>query len=114
MQSNSIKPCYDSGASTIAHCLLTKSVSEPGQTSNSNSNSKPASKIQAALEFILEALGYYPALVYEKRRETWRLGETEIVVDELPFGLFMEIEGAEKSIKELKTGLRSSGSLPNR
>src|SRR5207237_2597678 len=25
-----------------------------------------------AIEFILEALGYYPALVYEKRRETWR------------------------------------------
>jgi len=58
-----------------------------------------------ALEFILEALEYYPALVYEKKRETWRLGETEIVIDELPFGLFMEIEGEEASIKSVETKL---------
>src|SRR6267142_1599819 len=58
-----------------------------------------------ALEFILEALGYYPALVYEKRRETWRLGSTEIVVDELPFGLFMEIEGEEQSIQDIESKL---------
>jgi adenylate cyclase class 2 len=58
-----------------------------------------------ALEFILEALGYYPALVYEKRRETWRLGATEIVVDELPFGLFMEIEGEEQSIRDIENRL---------
>lgn len=58
-----------------------------------------------AIEFILEALGYYPALVYEKRRETWRLGETEIVVDELPFGLFMEIEGEEQSIRDIESEL---------
>lgn len=59
----------------------------------------------AALEFILEALGYYPALVYEKRRETWRLEETEIVVDELPFGHFMEIEGDEESIQDIENRL---------
>lgn len=58
-----------------------------------------------AIEFILEALGYYPALVYEKRRETWRIEETEIVVDELPFGLFMEIEGEEQSIRDIESRL---------
>ncbi len=58
-----------------------------------------------ALEFILEALGYYPALVYEKRRETWRIEDTEVVVDELPFGLFMEIEGEEQSIRDIETRL---------
>ncbi|MFN2499418.1 MAG: class IV adenylate cyclase [Pyrinomonadaceae bacterium] len=58
-----------------------------------------------AIEYILEALAYYPALVYEKRRETWRLGETEIVVDELPFGLFMEIEGEEKNIRDIESSL---------
>ena len=41
-----------------------------------------------AMEAILDALGFVPALVYEKRRATWRLGEAEIVSDELPFGLF--------------------------
>jgi adenylate cyclase class 2 len=61
-----------------------------------------------AMEAILDALGFKPALVYEKRRQTWRLGKTEIVVDELPFGLFMEIEGSEADIAaaELKLGIK--------
>jgi adenylate cyclase class 2 len=58
-----------------------------------------------AMELILETLGLSPALIYEKRRETWRLAQTEIVIDELPFGLFMEIEGSEKSIQEVETML---------
>jgi adenylate cyclase, class 2 len=53
-----------------------------------------------ALAAILEALGYRPALVYEKRRATWRLDDTEVVLDELPFGLFLEIEGDESAILE--------------
>ena len=58
-----------------------------------------------AMELILDALGFTPALVYEKRRETWRLAQTEIVIDELPFGLFMEIEGSEKNIREIESKL---------
>lgn len=58
-----------------------------------------------AMELILEALGFTAALVYEKRRETWRLAQTEIVIDELPFGLFMEIEGSEKNIREVEAKL---------
>ena len=53
-----------------------------------------------ALAAILEALGYRPALVYEKRRTTWRVGGVEVVFDELPFGLFLEIEGDEPDILE--------------
>jgi adenylate cyclase, class 2 len=56
----------------------------------------------AALASILEALGYRPALVYEKRRETWRLADTEVVIDELPFGLFVEIEGEEADILKVE------------
>jgi len=52
----------------------------------------------AAMAAILDALGYRPALVYEKRRETWHVAGTEVSVDELPFGLFLEIEGDEASI----------------
>ncbi|HEV7889876.1 MAG TPA: class IV adenylate cyclase [Pyrinomonadaceae bacterium] len=51
-----------------------------------------------ALAAILEALGYRAALVYEKRRATWRLSDAEVVIDELPFGLFLEIEGEEPAI----------------
>jgi adenylate cyclase, class 2 len=51
-----------------------------------------------ALADILDALGYRAALVYEKRRATWRLAGAEVVIDELPFGLFLEIEGEEDAI----------------
>jgi adenylate cyclase, class 2 len=50
-----------------------------------------------ALAAILDALGYRPVLVYEKRRSTWLLGGTEVVLDELPFGLFVEIEGEDEA-----------------
>ncbi|HVF51442.1 MAG TPA: class IV adenylate cyclase [Pyrinomonadaceae bacterium] len=56
-----------------------------------------------ALASILDALGYRPALVYEKRRATWRVCGAEVVVDELPFGLFAEIEGEEDSIRQAET-----------
>lgn len=62
-----------------------------------------------AMELILDALGFTPALVYEKRRETWTLGQTEIVIDELPFGWFMEIEGSETAIREIENKLAIKG-----
>ena len=55
-----------------------------------------------AMQAILEAVGFSPKLVYEKRRETWLLGKAEIVIDELPFGLFMEIEGKESEIEAIE------------
>jgi adenylate cyclase class 2 len=58
-----------------------------------------------AMHAILDAMGFSPALVYEKRRETWALGQTEIVIDELPFGLFMEIEGEESGIRQVESKL---------
>ncbi len=53
-----------------------------------------------ALLAILDALGFEAAVVYEKRRETWHLAGAIVVVDELPFGLFAEIEGEEQNIEE--------------
>jgi adenylate cyclase class 2 len=51
-----------------------------------------------ATHAILKALGFEPALVYEKRRVCWVVGKAEVLIDELPYGLFMEIEGPEKEI----------------
>ena len=62
-----------------------------------------------AMAAILEALGFTASLVYEKRRQTWRLGQTEIVIDVLPFGLFMEIEGRENEIKSVERRLGMKG-----
>ena len=58
-----------------------------------------------SMHSILEDLGFTPVLVYEKRRETWRLDNVEIVLDELPFGLFMEIEGDEIEINDVERRL---------
>jgi adenylate cyclase class 2 len=57
------------------------------------------------MQTILADLGYRPKVVYEKKRETWRLGAAEIVIDELPFGLFMEIEGSETEIENTENAL---------
>jgi len=44
---------------------------------------------------ILEALGYQVMVIYEKYRTTWELMGTEVVLDELPIGVFCEIEGED-------------------
>ena len=58
-----------------------------------------------AMRSILEAIGFTARVVYEKRRQTWQLGDTEIVIDELPFGLFLEIEGSEDGIRAVEEKL---------
>ena len=61
-----------------------------------------------ATEHIIEKLGYKLSVVYEKHRKAWHIGNVEVVLDELPFGYFMEIEGSMKDIlkaeKLLKAG----------
>jgi adenylate cyclase class 2 len=59
----------------------------------------------SAMALILDALGFKPVLVYEKRRQTWSLGPTEVVIDELPFGWFMEIESSEQEINDAEASL---------
>lgn len=46
-----------------------------------------------AIEHIIKSLGFGLGMVYEKRRKKYLLNNIEVVLDELPFGLFMEIEG---------------------
>lgn len=50
----------------------------------------------------LEALGYERLAYYEKYRTTYELNETLIMLDELPYGGFIEIEGEnDKSIRRV-------------
>ena len=46
-----------------------------------------------AIERIIEKLGYKLSVIYEKHRKAWNIHNVEVVLDELPFGYFMEIEG---------------------
>jgi len=48
----------------------------------------------AAKEF-LEALGFTVIAFYEKYRTTYELNNTHIMLDELPYGNFVEIEGKD-------------------
>lgn len=41
----------------------------------------------------LEALGFIPVVFYEKFRTTYDLNDIHIMLDELPYGKFVEIEG---------------------
>ena len=58
-----------------------------------------------AVAALLEAVGFSASLVYEKRRATYRLGGAEVVLDELPFGWFVEIEGEEIDILDAERRL---------
>ena len=60
-----------------------------------------------ATEKIIESVGFIKSLVYEKRRKTWRFRKVEIVLDELPFGYFMEIEGSMTAIAEAEMFLEA-------
>ena len=47
---------------------------------------------QKARQF-LEALGYQESMYYEKYRTTYELDDALIMLDEMPYGSFLEIEG---------------------
>jgi adenylate cyclase class 2 len=68
----------------------------------------------AAMVAALGVLGYRPFWRYEKRRETYRWEEVEAMLDEVPFGWFVEIEGPEEGITRLaeRIGLTEDDDLP--
>jgi len=58
-------------------------------------------------EKLLSALGYKRALVFEKKRRTWQLGNCVVALDELPLlGNYVEIEGPnDKKISDVQKEL---------
>lgn len=63
------------------------------------------SDFEAARRF-LEALGYHISIIYEKFRTTYTLNNLTIVLDEMPFGAFIEIEGPDsESIHQAASSL---------
>ena len=64
---------------------------------------------------LLESLGYTPIFLYEKYRAIWQLGDKHIMLDEMPFGSFVEIEAASAAeVREQanKLGLNPHASIP--
>lgn len=62
------------------------------------------------MALILGRLGYHPHLIYEKYRTTYHMDAVEIVLDEMPFGHFIEIEGTPEDIDAVvqKLGLHGA------
>ncbi len=88
--------------------LLTFKQRFPGKSSIKHQREEETGVADAdATAAILRSLEFRPWLVYEKRRVYWQIGKAEIAVDELPFGLFMEIEGSEKEIARVETLLEA-------
>lgn len=54
---------------------------------------------------ILQRLGFIPVQTYEKYRETYHWRDVEIVLDEMPYGNFVELEGAESDLKSVAAAL---------
>jgi adenylate cyclase class 2 len=85
-----------------------KGPSQPRQDVNIRQEIEFTVSDFTAARHLLEALGYQIAVTYEKYRTTFSLDEVEIVLDEMPFGNFMEIEGPDPtSIQDIaqKLGL---------
>lgn len=68
---------------------------------------------EAARRF-LEALGYQVQFIYEKYRTVYLLGGLHLMLDELPYGDFLEIEGEAERIRPLaeKLGLDWEQAIP--
>ena len=54
---------------------------------------------------LFDVLGFKPIFRYQKFREVWRLGDTEVVLDRTPIGEYFEIEGALTRIREMAEAL---------
>jgi adenylate cyclase class 2 len=56
----------------------------------------------ATMQRVLEAMGYRCTLDYQKRRETWKLGEATVELDDVPLlGRFVEVEaGNERTVHD--------------
>ena len=91
---------------------------KPDDHDDNNNNNNTQFKIMKELEVevssfslmkqILEYLGFHEKQIYEKYREIFILQNTQICLDTMPFGNFIEIEGSKEKIIELssKFGLK--------
>ena len=59
---------------------------------------------------ILNRLGFHQSLIYEKYRTTYHWQDAEIVLDEMPYGYFIEIEGDAETINQIVDQLGLSNS----
>lgn len=83
----------------------------PAPDEQARSEAKVREEIEVTLDDfermnqLLHKIGFAPALVYEKYRETFAVDEVEAVLDELPYGDFVELEGPDAALRPLADAL---------
>lgn len=96
-----------SGQPEAAGVLTYKSPSQPGQEVTIRQEIEVVVDNLVTARHLLEALGYQVVVMYEKWRTIYRLGPVDVVLDELPYGNFVEIEGHNP--EEIRTAARQLG-----
>ena len=111
--------CFDTPDQRLAHqlCLLrlrrdrrnVLTFKEPAASAERDFKVRQEYEVEvsdfAQTQALLEKLGFVPTLRYEKYRETFSYQDAEILLDEMPFGAFMEIEGSRDAIHTIATRL---------
>ena len=98
-------------------------ITYKGPQISSDRHIKARSEIEAIVDSyenikaIFEGLGFAPVRGYKKQREKYRIGKTELALDNNPYiGHYLEIEGSEKEIhkviKELGLDIKNGTSKP--
>ena len=72
-----------------------KGAAQPGAEVSSRQEIEFQVSDFGAARRLLEALGYKVSVMYEKFRTTYTLDNLTVVLDEMPFGSFVEIEGPD-------------------
>ena len=62
-------------------------------------------------DLLLQKLGFHAAWIYEKYRTTYALENCEVVLDEMPFGPFIEVEGQPDAIQRALLALGLTDAL---
>jgi len=108
------RPLGDGGPAGIA-TLTYKGPRTPGKTKVREELETPVTDPEATAR-ILQRLGFNEVIVYEKRRESWQLGDCVVCLDELPkLGWFIEIEGpSHDAVETARKRLGLSGAAPLR
>jgi adenylate cyclase class 2 len=96
-----VRPPHDRGGSNDRPALLTYKGPRRAGDLKSREELETAIGRPATLIAILERLGFRQVIIYQKRRQTWHLGECEVALDELPrLGWWLEIEGLDAAVVE--------------
>jgi|SRR5215218_1520219 len=79
------------------HVITYKGPRQPGPLKNREEVEVDVSEAAPAVQ-LLERLGYLRTLSFEKRRESWKLDNCKVELDEVPhLGRFVEVEGPDEA-----------------